>query len=674
MTKSARPPRRIKFSERLVYWLYRGLGAVFLVFPVPWTFRIGQTIGLVVWGILPAYRDLARRNLARAIPEWTPQQVDASVRQHFETLAANFLCAFVLAQKSWEETQKHFDVSEYQKVKAEVDQTSSILALMPHIGNWELMATAPNWLSRPKMGVVFQRLRNRLIDEHVRKFRALSGAELLDRSEGFNRGIAILKQGGILGVLSDQHAGDKGIWVPFFDRLCSTTPLPAIMAKKTRSRICWAVVRTVGVARWRLEIQLEEFSPKASIEEITATLNLHLEEKIRENPADWFWVHDRWKIPSPRFLLREYKRGVFLSENPAKLKPFRIVIRSSNWLGDAVMSVEAVRRIKRGRPDAEVTILAKRNLVEFWQSIPEVDAVIPIEPKVGVLAVANKLKGKFDVSILFPNSPRSGLEAWLAKIPRRVGYRRPWRDFFVNQFIPEPASPRPVTHHAKIYLRIAERIGADISEPLPPVVASRAEPLTLGLCPGAEYGPAKRWPHFAEAARSLSERHGIRWLIFGTAKERTLGEQIASELGANGTNLVGQTTLSQLMSEMSRCRALLTNDTGTMHLAAHLGVPTIALFGSTEPALTGPTGAGHTVIRHHVECSPCFLRECPIDFRCMKLISVSEVVDAVERVLNDKAVLQPPWGTSGNERERAGTLDFAPSSKASDSPASTETP
>ena len=284
MRKSARPPRRIKFSERLVYWLYRGLGAVFLVFPVPWTFRIGQAIGLVVWGILPGYRDLARRNLARAIPEWTPQQVAASVRQHFQTLAANFLCAFVLAQKSWEETQKHFDVSEYQKVKAEVDQISSILALMPHIGNWELMATAPNWSSRPKIGAVFQRLRNRLIDEHVRKFRALSGAELLDRSEGFNRGIAILKEGGILGVLSDQHAGDKGIWVPFFDRLCSTTPLPAIMAKKTHSRICWAVVRTVGVARWRLEIHLEEFSPKASIEEITATLNLHLEEKSGKIP------------------------------------------------------------------------------------------------------------------------------------------------------------------------------------------------------------------------------------------------------------------------------------------------------------------------------------------------------------------------------------------------------
>jgi heptosyltransferase II len=631
MRKSANRP--VKSTERLVYWLYLGLGAAFLGLPLPWTFRIGRAIGLLVWAILPGYRDLARRNLARAFPEWDSKQIDQCVRTHFQTLGANFLCAFVLTQKSWEETRKYFDVGDYQRVAGEMDQTSSVVALVPHIGSWELMVTVPNWAPRSKFGVVFQRLRNRLIDEHVRKFRGMSGVELLDRSEGFNRGITILKEGGIVAVLSDQHAGDKGVWVPFFGRLASTTPLPALMAKKARSRICWGVVQTVGVARWRLATRFEDFSPEASIEEITAVLNEHLEEKVRENPADWFWVHDRWKIPSPRFLLREYKRGFYLPETPGKLKPFRIVIRSSNWLGDAVMSVEAVRRIKRGRPDAAVTILAKRNLVDFWESIPEVDAVIPIERNDGVFAVAYKLKGKFDVAILLPNSPRSGLEAWLAKIPRRVGYRRPWRDFFLNQFIPEPAPPQPVRHHSTAYLKVAERIGADMAEPLPPMAVNVPDPLTLGLCAGAEYGPAKRWLHFGEAAQILSERHGIRWLIFGTAKEQALGEQIASALGPAGINLVGQTTLSQLMNELSRCRALLTNDTGTMHLAAHLGVPTIALFGSTEPALTGPVGDGHTVIRHHVECSPCFLRECPIDFRCMNRITVAEVVDAVERVL-----------------------------------------
>ena len=104
-------------------------------------------------------------------------------------------------------------------------------------------------------------------------------------------------------------------------------------------------------------------------------------------------------------------------------------------------------------------------------------------------------------------------------------------------------------------------------------------------------------------------------------------------LKTNATDLTGRTSLLELATQLRRCRLLLTNDTGTMHLAAFLGVPTVAIFGSTEPQLTGPTGEGHVVIRHHVECSPCFLRECPLDFRCMKAVTVEEVVSAVERVL-----------------------------------------
>ena len=631
MSKS--PERPIRFTERLVYYLYRGLGAIFLVLPLVWTFRIGQCLGLMAWVTLPGYRDLARRNLSRAFPELTPRQLGECIRIHFATLGANFLSAFVLTQKPWEEARKYIDLSSYNEIAAELAQVSSFVCLVPHIGNWELLITIPKWLPRSPIGVVFQRLRNRLVDEHVKKCRASSGMVLIDRSEGFNQGLAILKQGGVLGVLMDQHAGDKGVWVPFCGRLCSTTPLPSLLAKKTHSRICWTAIRTAGVARWRLEMHLFSFPPKSSIEEMTVELNRYLEERIRQNPADWFWVHDRWKIPSPRFLLREYKRGVFVPEDWGKLKPFRILIRSGNWLGDAVMSAEAVRRIKRGRPDAAVTILVKKNLAEFWRTIPEVDDVITIGPKESVFRVASRIRGKFDVAILFPNSPRSGLEVWLAKIPRRVGYRRPWRNLFVNQFIPEPAPPQPVTHQSNVYRLIAERIGADVSEELPPIVMRVADPLTVGLCPGAEYGPAKRWPHFGEAARILSERHGLRWVIFGTAKEQALGDEIASQLGESAVNLVGRTNLSQLIAELGRCRLLLTNDTGTMHLAAHLGVPTIALFGSTEPELTGPIGRGHTVIRHHVECSPCFLRTCPIDFRCMNRITVAEVVEAVERVL-----------------------------------------
>jgi ADP-heptose:LPS heptosyltransferase len=132
----------------------------------------------------------------------------------------------------------------------------------------------------------------------------------------------------------------------------------------------------------------------------------------------------------------------------------------------------------------------------------------------------------------------------------------------------------------------------------------------------------------------------VQWILFGTAPDAAAGKVIADALGEKCVNRIGQTTIEQLIDELRECRALLTNDTGTMHLATLLGIPVVAVFGSTEHRLTGPLGGGHIVIRHHVECSPCFLRECPIDFRCMKAVTSDEVADAVLQQISAEAL--PP--------------------------------
>jgi lipopolysaccharide heptosyltransferase II len=159
----------------------------------------------------------------------------------------------------------------------------------------------------------------------------------------------------------------------------------------------------------------------------------------------------------------------------------------------------------------------------------------------------------------------------------------------------------------------------------------RGSEIKVALCPGAEYGPAKRWlgERFIETARAVSAQSKAHWIIFGTARDAAIAEAIAKDLGENCTNRAGKTSIEDLIAELRECRLLLTNDTGTMHLAALLGIPVVAIFGSTEPRLTGPLGNNHIVLRHQVECSPCFLRECPIDFRCMKAVTTDEVVSAV---------------------------------------------
>jgi len=208
----------------------------------------------------------------------------------------------------------------------------------------------------------------------------------------------------------------------------------------------------------------------------------------------------------------------------------------------------------------------------------------------------------------------------------------------VNQIVREPRKPGPPEHHSLRFLRIARECGAETSNievPNPNQTSTIKHQTLIGLCPGAEYGPAKRWlpERFAEAAAKITAQSSAQWILLGTKNDAAIGEQIAAAIGDHCLNRIGQTTLDQLIDELRQCRLLLTNDTGTMHLAALLGVPVVAVFGSTEPRLTGPLGNGHTILRHHVECSPCFLRECPIDFRCMKAVSADEVAGAVLSML-----------------------------------------
>ena len=242
----------------------------------------------------------------------------------------------------------------------------------------------------------------------------------------------------------------------------------------------------------------------------------------------------------------------------------------------------------------------------------------------------------FDVAILFPNSLRSALEVFLARIPRRVGFPGHSRRWLLNQR-PRQTKARGIAHQSYRYLELSTTIGAKVRPDFPPAnpVGGQRADLRFALCPGAEYGPAKRWlpDRFAEVAREIAARLPVRWILFGIAGDREVGEQIASGLGEKCVNRIGQTTLSELIAELRQCDLLLTNDTGTMHLASLLRIPTVSIFGSTEPKRTGPLGAGHRILRHHVECSPCFLRRCPLDFRCMREITAAEVTMAILQMI-----------------------------------------
>ncbi|MEY2544115.1 MAG: heptosyltransferase [Verrucomicrobiota bacterium] len=629
--------------EYFVYLIYRAGFALIGLLPLRAALALGNALGFCAWLVLGQYRRLGFHNIDIAFgAEKSPREMRRLVRRHFQRLGANLLSGLKLAAMPLDQARANVQFENADAAHRELRSGRPVVLILSHIGNWELQAQMlPVAIGYVRNSTIYQPLKNRYIDKHVRTLRGRAGVELFDRNEGFQKAIELLRGGGAIGILSDQHAGDQGLWVPFFGKLASTTSLPALLAKRTGAALLGSAIYTEAPGRWQISFTDRVDAPGDSVEAMTAKANELIATQIRRAPEDGFWLHNRWKTPRPNFLLARYKRGVFIPKNlpPPQLKPFRILIRSSNWLGDAVMSVPAVRAIKKGRPDAHVTILAPKKIAPMWKLISEVDEILSLPNK--SLFSATRLIGRqkrFDVAILFPNSLRVALEAW--RVPRKVGYRGHARAWLLNQIVREPRRPGPPEHHAARFLRIAEDCGADIdrmrdTNQASPQTAKVSDQKFLGLCPGAEYGPAKRWlpERFAEAAAAISAQSKTKWILFGTEKDKAIGETIATALGDNCSNRIGQTTLDELIEELRGCRALLTNDTGTMHLAALLGVPVVAIFGSTEPALTGPLGNGHTILRHHVECSPCFLRECPIDFRCMKEIAVPEVVNAVMSIL-----------------------------------------
>src|SRR5438128_1942270 len=501
-------PRPNSMFDYPVYLLYRAGTDLLVLLPLPFLVAMGQICGAIAWLFLPQYRKLALRNVRIAFgDELSEPEMRRIVRRHFRWLGANLLCSVKFTRMPMEKILERVRLENFELVENCFRQKKPFVLLISHIGSWEFCTRLSHFSHGQRTATIYQRIRNRHIDRHVRKARSRFGLEVFERSEGFGKAIELLRSGGGIGILMDQHAGDGGLWTPVFGRLASTTPLPALLARRTHAKLIGFAVHTEGFARWRAVAERPIENSGASIESLTARGNEILEKQVRRAPEDWFWVHNRWKTPRPNFLLFKYKRGVFLPEN-CRLKPFRILIRSSNWLGDAVMSVPAVRAIKGGRPDAHVTVAVPGKIAALWKIVPEVDEIIVL-PSKSVFAAARLFRGKpaFDVAILFPNSLRSALEVFLARIPRRVGLIGHSRRWLLNHQHRQGVR-RGIGHQTYRYLELASIVGAKIQPQFPAAnsINGRRDQLKFALCPGAEYGPAKRWPHFAEVAQEIALR------------------------------------------------------------------------------------------------------------------------------------------------------------------------
>ena len=335
--------------------------------------------------------------------------------------------------------------------------------------------------------------------------------------------------------------------------------------------------------------------------------------------------------------------------------PETILVRATNWVGDAVMSLPALRALREAYPRARISVLAKPWVADLYRRESFCDELIPYTARTlgEKWAAARALRKRgFEAAVLLQNAFEAAAIAYLADIPERIGYARDGRGFLLTRAIPVPESGEIPRHERFYYLELLVRAG--ILRELPPTDAIRLEGApaaraaglekfhqlglgeqVIGVSPGAAYGSAKRClpERFADAANRVASELGSAVAIFGSKDERDLCAAVTRTITVPVKNFAGETSLAEFIELAAACRVYLTNDSGAMHIASALGVPMIAVFGATNDEATGPTGPLARVVREPVECSPCLKPECPIDHRCMTRVSAERVSTAALELL-----------------------------------------
>jgi heptosyltransferase-2 len=335
----------------------------------------------------------------------------------------------------------------------------------------------------------------------------------------------------------------------------------------------------------------------------------------------------------------------------------KILIRATNWVGDAIMALPALRAVRSRFAQAEITILARPYVAAIYKDQQVCDNILFVDDKHNM--VSRLRAKKFDVALLLQNAFEAAWLSWRAGIPERIGYARDGRSLLLTKVVSVPKAGEIPPHEQYYYLELLRRAGwldslpnetficLDVPEENRQRAAEfllsaglRPDSLRIAIGAGASYGSAKCWPpdRFAELANRLQTHSGAEVILFGTPAEAAVSSAIAAGMRRPPIDLTGKSSIGDLPALLSQCHLFLGNDSGAMHVAAAVGLPVVAVFGPTDPLGTAPVTPRCTIVQEKPYCSPCFLRRCPTDHRCMTRITPDAVADAAQQWISSMEV------------------------------------
>jgi ADP-heptose:LPS heptosyltransferase/lauroyl/myristoyl acyltransferase len=601
--------------------------AGWLIARTPEALLQGLTAGLgeaLRW-VAPGRHRLMLSNLHHAFPERSPAWRRQVARQSSRQLVETGLLSIATPHLSERRIRRiaRLDPTFATWAGEVATRSRPVVFATLHLALWEcqtwvkLLSPVP----LPPFGIIFRPLDHPGLDAYVKASRERFGMALLSRKHGFAEAVRLLRANGCAAVLFDQNAGDHGDLTLFFDRVCSTTGLPGLLAARLGAELRVVYPRRTGF--WRASIETHRIASDGSATGMTLALNRWLEETLAADAglcASWLWAHNRWRnqdVPARRLRL-ESRRNLLADDLKARGRDAlprrtRVWVRLPNWLGDVVMTLPLLRALRLSRPDAEITLFVRASLVPLLAGCAIADRIESLPARgPGYFAAFRRRRHLYpDVWIAFTNSVRGDLEGWLTGAPQRFGLVRPGRPRpLLTHGYPVPAGfDEAGRHQTELWEAFLRAFGlhapithAPLRHPGWSGPAGAAD--RIGLIAGSENNPEKRWPAagWRQVIASLPDQ---RFVLFGTAADRPVTAAIAAGFPAERVrDLAGRTDLDQYVRELLGCRLVVANDTGGMHLANALGLPLVALFGPTNPRRTGPIFAAPRILLQPPDCPP----------------------------------------------------------------------
>lgn len=597
-------------------------------------YHAGRLIGEAAWHLLPQRRKIVERNLRIVLdPSLRGKELAALSRENFKRTIANFLCSAKTATLTDEQLKACVDIRGHEAFARPVLEGRGQMCAVAHSGNWEALARIRVFYPEiERYGSMYRQFDNPLMEEYVYQRRTERGTRMFSKEGGIKAPMKMLKEGAALGVLSDQFVWE-GVYVPFFGKVTGTTPLPALLRKRTGADMVAVTVRTDSPGRWISDMgNVVDFSGSdGSLAGDTIAVNRALEGLIGKSVLDVFWMHHRWKSID-RFAPQDEKTFKLLET--MDLKPYRILVAVPKTLDEAMLTVPLIKGLKTARPDMQVNVICPSGQAGVWKTLPEVSHVLPHDSpdqlREALAADEFYNEGPLDLGVMLdqdmetlkalePYGPMmfSGLDAH----PGCGKYK-----FKVKAPVLRKGAP---VHRVQLYLQVGCLHGLDVGKPafFPVKKESAPKNAPILISPFSSLGPASEWS--VEQWEELIPLLPSGVVLISMEEDRERAEALAERLKVEWA----AGTPEALFPVMDAAAAAVAVDGNIPSLCSFRGLPSVTLFSTRLPDVYRPMGLFNRSLYSHQCCSPCFLKECDRETPCNRSITVQEVLTAVGEVV-----------------------------------------